>query len=205
MSFSQRSLSVFNRAIDDYHLTDNVDSPIANPFQEKTIDNYLYLKNWIDTVQWHLEDIIRDPGIDPSRALLIKRTIDKSNQERTDLVELIDSYFLERFSNVTLLNNASINTESPAWAIDRLSILALKIFHMKVESKREDSTQELREKCTAKLSVLQEQCSDLSLAIDTLLEDMAAGRKFMKVYRQMKMYNDPSLNPVLYGQDAPSK
>ena len=145
------------------------------------------MKNWIDTVQWHLEDIIRDPGIDPSRALLIKRTIDKSNQERTDLVELIDSYFLERFSNVTLLNNASINTESPAWAIDRLSILALKIFHMKVESKREDSTQELREKCTAKLSVLQEQCSDWSLAIDTLLEDMAAGRKFMKVYRQMKM------------------
>lgn len=201
MSFSQFSLSIFNRAIDDFHLYDNVDSPIINPFQNETIDYYLYLKNWIDTVQWHLEDIIRDPEINPSRALLIKRRIDKSNQERTDIVELIDNYFLERFSKVSILNNATINTESPAWAIDRLSILALKIYHMNVEAQRKDSTQQLREKCAEKLSVLQEQSVDLSLAIDTLLEDMAAGRKFMKVYKQMKMYNDPSLNPILYGQN----
>ena len=202
MKFSQESFCVFERAIADYHKTDNVDTPISNPYEEKSIEYYLYLKNWIDTVQWHLEDIIRDPQIDPVKALAIKRRIDRSNQDRTDLVELIDSYFLDKFSNVKVLPDATINTESPAWAVDRLSILALKIFHMKIEAERTDTAQDQQERCRQKLAVLMEQKKDLSEAIDMLLDDMAAGRKFMKVYKQMKMYNDPTLNPVLYGQNG---
>jgi len=202
MTFSQDSFAVFDRAIADYHRKDHVDTPISNPYQEKSIEFYLYLKNWIDTVQWHLEDIIRDPQIDPVEALAIKRRIDRSNQERTDLVELIDSYFLDKFKDVNTLPDATINTESPAWAIDRLSILALKIYHMRIEAERTDTAPEQQERCSAKLAVLMEQKKDLSQAIDMLLDDMQAGRKFMKVYRQMKMYNDPSLNPVLYAQNG---
>ena len=202
MSFSQESFEVFERAIADYHKADNVDTPIANPYKEKSIEFYLYLKNWIDTVQWHLEDIIRDPQIDPVDALAIKRRIDRSNQDRTDLVELIDSYFLDKFSKVQTLPNATINTESPAWAVDRLSILALKIYHMRIEAERTDTPADQQERCRQKLSVLLEQKKDLSSAIDMLLDDMGAGRKFMKVYKQMKMYNDPMLNPVLYGQNG---
>jgi hypothetical protein len=202
MTFSQESFEVFERAIRDYHKTDDVDTPIVNPYQAKSISYYLYLKNWIDTVQWHLEDIIRDPGIDPVKALVIKRRIDRSNQERTDLVELIDSYFLDRFSGVKTLPDATINTESPAWAVDRLSILALKIFHMSIEAGRTDTPADQQKRCREKLSVLLEQKKDLSTAIDMLLDDMAAGRKYMKVYKQMKMYNDPTLNPVLYGQNG---
>ena len=202
MSFSQESFEVFERAIADYHKADNVDTPIANPYKEKSIEFYLYLKNWIDTVQWHLEDIIRDPQIDPVNALAIKRRIDRSNQDRTDLVELIDSYFLDKFSKVQTLPNATINTESPAWAVDRLSILALKIYHMRIEAERTDTPADQQERCRQKLSVLLEQKKDLSSAIDMLLDDMGAGRKFMKVYKQMKMYNDPMLNPVLYGQNG---
>ena len=202
MSFSSKSLAVFNRSIKDYHVKDNVDTPINNPFEHKTIDYYLYLKNWIDTVQWHLEDIIRDPDIDPLKALGIKRRIDRSNQERTDLVELIDSYFLDRFKDVKVKPDATINTESPAWAVDRLSILTLKIYHMSIEATRTDVTGEHRARCQEKLNVLLEQEKDLSQAIDMLLEEMAEGRKYMKVYKQMKMYNDPSLNTVLYGQNA---
>ncbi|MCQ2111297.1 MAG: DUF4254 domain-containing protein [Bacteroidaceae bacterium] len=202
MTFTEKSLPIFNRAIEDYHRNDNVDTPIENPFEVKSIEYYLYLKNWIDTVQWHLEDIIRDPQIDPVEALAIKRRIDHSNQERTDLVEMIDSYFLEQFSAVKVNSNATINTESPAWAVDRLSILQLKIYHMRIEACRKDVSYEQREKCSKKLEVLLEQQKDLTQAIDMLLDDMAAGRKYMKVYKQMKMYNDPSLNPVLYGQNG---
>ena len=202
MTFSQESFGIFERAILDYHKTDNIDAPIANPYQEKSIEFYLYLKNWIDTVQWHLEDIIRDPQIDPVKALEIKRRIDRSNQERTDLVELIDSYFLDKFKSVKTLPAATINTESPAWAVDRLSILALKIFHMRIEAERKDTQADQQKRCQDKLAVLLEQKKDLSTAIDMLLDDMAAGRKYMKVYKQMKMYNDPTLNPVLYGQNG---
>lgn len=202
MSFSKDSISVFDRAIADYHKEDNIDTPIANPYPEKSIEFYLYLKNWIDTVQWHLEDIIRDPNIDPFKALSIKRRIDRSNQDRTDLVELIDSYFLDRFKDVCVRPDATINTESPAWAVDRLSILELKIYHMGIEAARTDTTAEQKTRCQAKLDVLNEQKKDLSEAIDMLLDDMAAGRKYMKVYKQMKMYNDPSLNPVLYAQNG---
>lgn len=202
MSFSSESLTVFERAIADYHRTDNVDTPISNPFKENSIEYFLYLKNWIDTVQWHLEDIIRNPEISPVEALAIKRRIDKSNQDRTDLVELIDSYFLERFAKVKVLESATINTESPAWAVDRLSILALKIYHMRIESARDDAPAGQRERCKEKLDVLMEQKTDLSAAIDMLLDDMQAGRKYMKVYKQMKMYNDPSLNPVLYAHNG---
>ena len=198
MSFTQDSNRIFNQAIHDYHVKDNIDTPICNPFEEGTIENRLYLKCWIDTVQWHFEDIIRDPEIDPVEALALKRRIDKSNQDRTDLVEQIDSYFRELYKEVKVDADARINTESPAWAVDRLSILALKIYHMKEQAERTDATPEHMAKCKAKLSVLLEQQRDLSTAINQLLEDIAAGRKYMKVYRQMKMYNDVDTNPVLY-------
>jgi hypothetical protein len=198
--FSQLCQTVFNESISKYHLQDDVDAEICNPHTVKSIEYYLFLKNWIDTVQWHLEDIIRNPEIDPAEALQLKRRIDRSNQDRTDLVELIDSYFLDRYKDVKALAEATINTESPAWAIDRLSILALKIYHMRQEVERRDATPEHAAVCSQKLAVLIEQQKDLSAAIDTLLNDIASGRKYMKVYKQMKMYNDPSLNPVLYGK-----
>ena len=198
MTFTENANKIFNQAIADYHIKDNIDTPINNPFEEGTIENRLYLKCWIDTVQWHFEDIIRDPQIDPAEALVLKRRIDKSNQDRTDLVEQIDSYFREVYKDVKVLDDARINTESPAWAVDRLSILALKIYHMKEQVERPEASEEHKAKCQAKLNVLLEQQVDLSTAIDQLLEDIEAGRKYMKVYRQMKMYNDPSTNPVLY-------
>lgn len=198
--FSENTNTIFNRATADYHLANDVNQKINNPFKPETIDNFLYEKNWIDVVQWHLEDIIRDPNIDPEEALKIKRTIDKSNQLRTDLVEKIDSYFLYLYRNVAPASDAKINTESPAWALDRLSILAVKIYHMQEEVDRTDASTEHIEKCSAKLAVLLEQRTDLSQAIDELLEEIEQGQKFMKVYKQMKMYNDPSLNPVLYAK-----
>lgn len=200
MTFTELCNPIFIESIDDYHRTDNVDTPIHNPYPVKSIEYYLYLKNWIDTVQWHFEDIIRDPNINPEAALVLKRRIDKSNQDRTDLVELIDSYFLDKYKDVTPVEGATINTESPAWAIDRLSILALKIYHMRKEVERKDTTPEHHAQCEKKLNVLLEQKKDLSTAIDQLIADIEAGRKYMKVYKQMKMYNDPALNPVLYGQ-----
>lgn len=199
MAFTEHCNTIFNQAIRDYHLTDNVNTPIHNPYDRDSIDFSLYMKCWIDTVQWHLEDIIRDPHIDPQEALSLKRRIDGSNQDRTDLVEQIDSYFRQQYSDVKPLDTARLNTESPAWAIDRLSILALKIYHMQEQVNRTDATSDHKEKCASKLAVLLEQQKDLSLAIDQLLEDIQAGEKYMKVYRQMKMYNDPSTNPVLYG------
>ena len=198
MTFTQLCNKVFNLAINDYHVKDNVDTAINNPYDRDSVENRLYLKCWIDTVQWHLEDILRDPHIDPLEALKLKRRIDRSNQDRTDLVEQIDSYFRMKYSDVKVLPDATINTESPAWAVDRLSILALKIYHMKEQAERTDATQEHKEKCQAKLNVLLEQQVDLSTAIDQLLADIEAGRKYMKVYKQTKMYNDPATNPVLY-------
>jgi hypothetical protein len=181
-----------------YHVTDDVDAVFSNPFAEGTIENDLARKNWIDAVQWHLEDIIRDENIDPVEALALKRRIDRSNQDRTDLVEEIDSYFRQFYSDVVPGPGARLNTESPAWAVDRLSILALKIYHMQEQVDRKDANAEHIARCKAKLNVLLEQQKDLSLAIDQLLEDISAGRKYMKVYRQMKMYNDPTTNPILY-------
>ena len=198
MSFTEHANQIFNQVIKDYHLTDNVDTPINNPYDRDNIDHSLYLKCWIDTVQWHYEDIIRDPHIDPVEALALKRRIDRSNQDRTDLVEEIDSYFRQTYSHVKPEADAKLNTESPAWAVDRLSILALKIYHMQEQVDRKDASAEHIAKCQAKLDVLLEQQRDLSLAIDQLLEDIEAGRKYMKVYRQMKMYNDPATNPILY-------
>ena len=198
--FTENANRIFNRSIEEYHRWDDVDHPIDNPYAPGTIDHLLYHKNWIDTVQWHLEDIIRDPAIDPAEALKIKRRIDKSNQDRTDLVELIDSFFLDKYKNVKVLPDATINTESPAWAIDRLSILTLKIYHMREEANRPDATAEHKARCEQKLAVLMEQKKDLSMALDQLLSDIRDGKKYMKVYKQMKMYNDPALNPVLYGK-----
>ena len=198
MSFTENANKIFNQAIRDYHLKDDVDTPISNPYERNTIEYSLYLKCWIDTVQWHLEDIIRDPHIDPVDALRLKRRIDRSNQDRTDLVEEIDTYFRKVYSDVTPLPDARLNTESPAWAVDRLSILALKIWHMREQTDRTDADADHVARCQAKLNVLLEQQVDLSTAIDQLLEDIEQGRKYLKVYRQMKMYNDPATNPVLY-------
>lgn len=198
MKFTELCWKVFNESITEYHVHDNVDFPIANPYDKKDLEHLLYHKNWIDTVQWHFEDIIRDPNIDPKEALILKRRIDKSNQDRTDMVEYIDSYFLQKYAGVKVIDGAKINTESPAWAIDRLSILALKVYHMRQETERKDVDQDHINRCQAKLNVLLEQHKDLSTAIEELIEDIESGRKYMKVYKQMKMYNDETLNPVLY-------
>jgi hypothetical protein len=198
--FSSFANRIFQESISKYHLVDQVDQPFENPYPKDDIAHLLYRKNWIDTVQWHYEDIIRDPDIDPVAALKLKRLIDSSNQDRTDLVEYIDSYFLKKYQSVEIKADATINTESPAWAIDRLSILALKIYHMQEEADRKDASQNHIEKCQQKLNVLLEQRMDLSTAIDQLLGDFETGNKYMKVYKQMKMYNDEELNPILRGQ-----
>jgi len=198
MSVSSISNNIFEQCINDYHVKNNVDTEIKNPFEPSSFEGILFVKNWIDTVQWHLEDIIRDPQIDAVDALAIKRRIDKSNQDRTDLVEVIDSYFLEKYSSVKPQADVTINTETPAWALDRLSILSLKIYHMQQEVLRADVSEDHKSQCQTKLNVLLEQRKDLSLAIDQLLANIESGKKIMKVYKQMKMYNDPSLNPILY-------
>ena len=202
MEYSNLYNRVFNEAIADYHQANHVDTPMKNPYQAPCIEYYLYTKNWIDTVQWHLEDLIRDPNIDPTEALALKRRIDRSNQDRTDLVELIDSYFLDTYKDTEVRPDATINTESPAWAIDRLSILQLKIYHMRQEAERTDVDETHRKQCRTKLDILLEQQKDLSAAIDRLIEDISTGKKYMKTYKQMKMYNDPALNPVLYSKNS---
>lgn len=200
--FSNKANAIFKEVIKKYHVLNTVHQPFHNPYNEKSqlLEHLLYRKCWIDTVQWHYEDIIRDPNIDPVAALTLKRQIDASNQDRTDMVEYIDSYFLEKNSNVEIKKNATINTESPAWGIDRLSILALKVYHMNEEATRKDASNTHRDACQKKLEILLEQQVDLSTAIDTLLQDIASGNKYMKVYKQMKMYNDDELNPVLRSQ-----
>jgi len=194
---------IFQKAVDDYHIKDRVDQPFNNPYDTDVdfLEHLLYRKAWIDTVQWHYEDIIRDPQIDPVAALKLKRQIDASNQERTDMVEYIDSYFLSEYKDIEPNKSATINTESPAWAIDRLSILTLKIYHMEEEATREDASEEHRLACQQKFDILLEQRVDLCAAIDTLIKDIRNGDKYMKVYKQMKMYNDDELNPVLRGQN----
>lgn len=198
MNFTETAWKVFNESISNYHLTDNVDATANNPYPNESLEHLLYAKNWIDTVQWHLEDIIRDENIDPTEALKLKRTIDSSNQKRTDLVEFIDSWFLQKYKNISPKDDAKINSETPAWAVDRLSILSLKVYHMKLEAHRESASDEHRKNCSAKLNTLLEQQKDLSEAIDQLLFDIENGTIKMKVYKQMKMYNDESLNPILY-------
>lgn len=201
MKFTEKAWEIFNRSIEDYHVKDDVHASIQNPYNPSDlIEHLLYKKNWIDTVQWHLEDIIRDPDIDPNEAIKIKRWIDRSNQERTDMVEYVDGWFLDKYKDVRLQDDARINTESPAWAIDRFSILALKVYHMREEANRSEASEEHRKTCQSKLNVLQEQHKDLSTAIEELIQDIEAGRKYMKVYKQMKMYNDDELNPVLRGK-----
>ena len=189
---------IFDRSINDYHVKDSIETEIKNPYSKNQFEHLLYQKNWIDTVQWHLEDIIRDPEIEPAEALKIKRVIDASNQKRTDLVEFIDGYFLNKFKDIEPNKNATLNSETIAWALDRLSILALKIFHMSEEANRENAEESHKTSCQNKLDVLNEQKIDLSTAIDQLIEDIEKGNKYMKIYKQMKMYNDEELNPVLY-------
>lgn len=201
--FSTIANKIFAEVIDTYHKINTVEQPFTNPYDKDNtlLEHLLYRKCWIDTVQWHYEDIIRDPNIDPVAALTLKRKIDASNQDRTDMVEYIDSYFLEKYNTATPKENATINTESPAWGVDRLSILALKVYHMREEATRENATEAHRNACQTKLNILLEQRVDLSTAIDQLLEDISEGRKYMKVYKQMKMYNDDELNPVLRGEN----
>lgn len=198
--FTKNAIAIFDRSVEEYHRFDDVDRVIENPYERGSLDFLLFEKNRIDSVQWHLEDIVRNPEIDAVEALAIKRRIDALNQERTDLVEYIDSWFLQRYAAVEPLPDARINTETPAWAVDRLSILSLKIYHMRCEAERSDSDEEHRRICGEKLAVLIAQQNDLAVSIEELIDDIANGRKYMKVYKQMKMYNDPSMNPVLYGK-----
>lgn len=202
MTFSEKANQIFDRAVRDYHVTDSIDAPYSNPYPAESLDAALYDKCRVDAAQWHMEDIIRDPDVSLQEAIALKRRIDRSNQVRTDMVEEIDSDFRRQFAHVSPLPEATINTESPAWAVDRLSILALKIWHMREQTERTDASQEHRARAAARLDVLLEQRQDLSTAIDQLLDDIAAGRKFMKVYRQMKLYNDPSTNPALYAKKS---
>lgn len=195
---SKACIQLFNQSINDYHINDSVETLVNNPFEEGTVEALMYLKNWVDTVQWHYEDIIRDPEIDPIAGMQLKRKIDKSNQHRTDLVEQIDDFYIEQFKNVTVKEKATLNTESPAWVIDRLSILCLKIYHMQEQVDRVGASDEHKLQCENKLAILKEQEIDLSTSFDQLLEDFSKGSKKIKVYRQMKMYNDTDLNPVLY-------
>ncbi len=195
---SNLAVDVFERVIEEYHVLNTVNQEFKNPFPDNTFQHLLYRKNWIDTVQWHYEDLIRDPKIDPVKGMELKRKIDTSNQDRTDMVEYIDSYFLNKYKNIKVLKNAEVNSESPAWAIDRLSILALKIYHMKEEANRTNANEDHKVACNNKLNILLEQKTDLSNAIDLLLENISKGKKYMKVYKQMKMYNDDELNPILY-------
>ena len=197
---SELANTIFNQVIIDYHQFNEIDQPIANPHPAESLAHLLYLKNWIDTAQWHMEDVVRNPAINPVEGLGWKRRIDAQNQVRTDMVEFIDGYFLNLYQQINPLPNATINTESPAWAIDRLSILALKIYHMQEEAERTTASAEHRMQCQTKLNVLLTQRADLSQSIDELIADIEAGKKYMKVYKQMKMYNDPSLNPVLYNK-----
>ena len=205
IKISKKAIKIFEKSVNDYHVYDDITRNPNNPFENKSFEHLLYEKNWIDTVQWHYEDIIRDPDIDPSEGMKLKRLIDSSNQNRTEMVEYIDSYFLNIYSSVTTRENAKVNTESPAWAIDRLSILILKIYHMEEESNRKDVLEDHRNNCQKKLNVLIEQREDLSESIDQLLIDLSTGIKKMRVYKQMKMYNDESLNPVLYKKDDSAK
>ena len=205
IKISKKAIEIFEKSVNDYHVYDDITRNPNNPFENKSFEHLLYEKNWIDTVQWHYEDIIRDPDIDPSEGMKLKRLIDSSNQNRTEMVEYIDSYFLNLYSNVNPKENATVNTESPAWAIDRLSILILKIYHMEEESNRKDVSEDHRNNCKKKLNVLIEQKEDLSESIDQLLIDLSTGIKKMRVYKQMKMYNDESLNPVLYKKDDSAK
>lgn len=198
MKFTELCNQIFDLSISTYHQFDNVDHPMPTPYSAGSIEMLLFHKNWIDTVQWHLEDIIRDPQIDPVAALKLKRRIDSSNQDRTDKVEFLDNYFLDFYKEVEVCSGATLNSETVAWAIDRLSILALKIYHMRVEATRAEASCDQRAACQAKLDVLTEQHSDLTGSIEQLLSDIASGSKFIKTYKQMKMYNDPALNPVLY-------
>ena len=205
IKISKKAIEIFEKSVNDYHVYDDITRDPNNPFENKSFEHLLYEKNWIDTVQWHYEDIIRDPDIDPSEGMKLRRLIDSSNQNRTEMVEYIDSYFLNLYSSVTTRENAKVNTESPAWAIDRLSILILKIYHMEEESNRKDVSEDHRNNCQKKLNVLIEQREDLSESIDQLLIDLSTGIKKMRVYKQMKMYNDESLNPVLYKKDDSAK
>ena len=174
---SKLAIEIFKKSVNDYHIHDDINRKAVNPFEEKSFEHLLYEKNWIDTVQWHYEDIIRDPEIDPNEGMKLKRLIDSSNQNRTEMVEYIDSYFLNLYSKVTPVKNASINSESPAWAMDRLSILILKIYHMDEESKRVGVSEKHRNNCQAKLDVLLDQKTDLSESINQLLEDISSGQK----------------------------
>ena len=197
--FSKKANQIFDNCIKTYKSKPEVEQVCKNPFDKKTdlIDFLLFEKCWVDATQWAYEDIIRDPNINAEDALVLKRKIDASNQVRTDNVEYIDSYFLEKYNNISTSKDAKINSESPAWAIDRLSILALKIYHMHLETVREDASESHKQSCTKKLNILLEQRVDLSTAIDDLLQDIEQGKKYMKVYKQMKMYNDDELNPIL--------
>jgi len=149
---------------------------------------------------WHEEDIARSPDVPDSRIAQVKRNIDRLNQQRNDLIERLDDHLIGQLAAAGIRPSpqAPLNTETPGSVIDRLSILALRIYHMEEQAQRRDAGAEHVEKARRKLAILHEQLRDLSTSLRQLLEDIFAGRKRLKVYRQFKMYNDPTLNPYLY-------
>lgn len=189
--------SLFLSTIEEYHKTDNIETPCP-VVESDTLEKILIRKCWIDTVQWHLEDLIRRPDLEPYQFILIKRKIDKSNQDRTDCVEQIDDYLMNEFNKVKIHENPRLNTETPAWVIDRLSILMLKIYHMNEQTERKDASIDHLKLCKQKLDTLIQQKLDLSFSFNYLLKELSEGISVMKLYRQMKMYNDPNTNPELY-------
>ena len=188
--------TIFRESVTDYHNTNHVDAD--RPRKYEGFKELLYQKNWIDTVQWHLEDLIRDPAINPAELVALKRRIDASNQHRTDTVEQIDEWIYSSLNGIKPAENARLNSETPAWLLDRMSILQLKIYHFKEQLERKEAGESHLASVRQKLYVLEVQEEDLALAYNELMEDLRSGQKYMKLYKQMKMYNDPSLNPVLY-------
>ncbi|PJZ69446.1 hypothetical protein CH373_15210 [Leptospira perolatii] len=192
-------VSVFQKSVQDWHRKEALSE---NPFSKSSLEGLFYQKNQIDTIQWHVEDEIRRPDLPDSELVKLKRKIDSLNQERTDLVEQIDDMISSKYKDVPKKNSARMNSETPAWLIDRMSILELKIYHMEEQTHRKDVSETHLKNCKAKLEILLEQRKDLSVCLDELLDDLSKGDKFYKVYRQMKMYNDKNLNPSLYTKKA---
>lgn len=190
----EKFTKIFRESIEDWHKNQESN----NPYIGDSLEFILYNKNQIDTIQWHVEDEIRRIDILDKEIASLKRKIDSLNQQRTDLVEKLDDIFLNQFQLVVQTKDSRMNSETPAWLVDRMSILELKIYHMEEQTQRTDVSEEHRNTCANKLKVLLEQRADMILCMNQLIEDLTLGKKYMKVYRQMKMYNDKSLNPSLY-------
>ena len=178
----------------------HVKAPEPDYVEASDFPNLVSMQHYVNFELWHQEDMARDPDATDSKIAAVKRAIDVLNQRRNDMIEQMDQYLLDELQKkkINYTSETEMNSETPGSIIDRLSINALKIYHMDEEIQRLDVTDEHRKKCSGKLSVLQDQRNDLKKSLETLLADLSSGKKRLKVYQQMKMYNDENLNPVLY-------